>query len=805
LLKRKIKDTGNSVHDVNKWLLLLSSLLLCLAARSQEHGMLSGIIQDQNQAPVRSATIHIWNTDRWTISDDRGSFRFDQVPPGLYTLEISAVGFASISRQVEVAPLPGSQLLIRLSPAGTQLDEVLVTAQKKEENLQQVPASISSLSARDISAYRLWQSSDLTGIISNLAVANPGDGRNVISVRGITTTSYDPAVVTYIDGVSQFSLDTYIPQLFDVERIDVLKGPQGTLYGRNAMGGVINIITKNPVDRSSLSVTLSAGNRGLQRYTVSLRTALVPGKLYLGVAGLYEGSDGFYTNDFDNSHFDRQHRTGGNFYLKYLVGPQWSVTANVKGLANRNDGAFPLASGISEALAHPFHLNQNAVGRMIDNTLNASLLVRYAGARLSFSSQTAYQSNYRYYRDPVDGDFSPVDGVSIINDYGHRWNNVKVLTQEFRLSSPAAVRSPLKWTLGAYLFHQSVPNKQATHFGKDAQLVGSPDSNYSVINTTKNENNGLAFYGQLEYALGKRFFITGGIRYDYQQSKAEVYGEYQPDQSPSAFPTQADTSGRTHYGAVSPMLSFAFHLSAQTQLYISYNRGYRTGGLTQLSTDPSQPPLYPYQAEYSNNYELGMKNRFFRQRLTANFSVFYNLVQDAQVPTLILPDAITVTKNAGRLKSRGFEADLRALLLPGLEATYNLGYCKATYTELKLSSNGSTENLDGNRQVYTPDLTSLLALQYEKALNRRQTVKAFIRGEWLYLGKQYFDLANQWSQPAHQLLNASLGVSWKQFSLSGWMRNLGDARYVAYAYDFGAARLGDPRTYGLTVKITVDR
>ncbi|HVU85553.1 MAG TPA: TonB-dependent receptor, partial [Puia sp.] len=611
---------------------MLTGLFMFLSAMSQTSGKISGVITDENNQPVKWATVHVWNTDLSVISNGQGAFTIQPLQPGRYTIEISAVGFAAINREVE-ASASGSTLNIQLRESGKQLDEVLVTARKKEEDLQHVPISISAFSSRDIAAYRLWQSRDLTGIVSNLSAANPGDGRNVISIRGITSTSYDPAVVTYIDGVSQFSLDTYIPQLFDVERIDVLKGPQSTLYGRNAMGGVINIITKSPVDKPGISAAVSVGNHGLQRYTLSLQSALVPDKLYFGAAGLYEGSNGFYTNDFDNSHFDKQHRLGGNFYLKYLINPKWSLTLNAKVLANRDNGAFTLSSGIGDAFANPFHLDQNAVGQMVDNTFNGSLVVRYSGTHFNFSSQTAYQSNYRYYKDPVDGDFSPIDGVSIINNYGHDWNRVKTITQEFRLTSPAANRSPLKWTVGSYLFHQAIPNKQGTHFGNDAMMLGSPDVNYTVINTTKNDNYGLAFYGQLQYALSKQLFITGGLRYDYQQSKAEVSGEYKPDQSPQGFPTQADTSGKTNYSALSPMLSFAYHPTEHSDIYISYNRGYRTGGLTQLSTDPSQPPLYPYKAEYSNNYELGIKNQFFQHRLTANLAIFYTQVKDAQVPT----------------------------------------------------------------------------------------------------------------------------------------------------------------------------
>jgi iron complex outermembrane receptor protein len=162
---------------------------------------------------------------------------------------------------------------------------------------------------------------------------------------------------------------------------------------------------------------------------------------------------------------------------------------------------------------------------MIDNTLNSSLMIRHTGAKVDFSSLTAYQSNYRIYETPVEATF-PLDAISIVNNYGKPWNKVNAWTEELRLSSATASSSPLKWTLGSYLFLQKAPNEQGVHFGVDAAAVGSPDSNYTIINTTKLKNQGIAFYGQAEYAISKAFSVTGGIRYDYQQSSQELSRQY---------------------------------------------------------------------------------------------------------------------------------------------------------------------------------------------------------------------------------------------------------------------------------------
>lgn len=680
------------------------------------------------------------------------------------------------------------------------LDAITVTAQKKEEKLQKIPVSVSAITARQVLDYRLWNAKEITAIVPNLYSADPGDGRNVTSIRGITTTSYDPAVATYIDGVNQFGLDTYISQLNDIERIEVLRGPQGTLYGRNAMGGVINIITKQPGNTLNGFAEANIGNYGQQRYAVGFRAPLVKNKLYLGVTGLYDQRDGFYTNLYNNKDFDRQHSLSGNYYLKYLVNPRWSVTFNLKHVDNRNNGTFPLVNGVEDALEHPFELNQNAVTEMVDNTFNTSLSIQHTGATFNFSSQTAWQSNHRYYKDPIDGDFSPIDGVTIINNYGSDWNKVKVLTQEFRFTSVAT--APFKWTAGSYLFALDNPVKQATHFGEDAAMVGSPDKNYSLINTSTGKGFGLAFYGEAGYVLNKQWELIAGLRYDYERKKQQVLGEYQPDGSPTPiFKFQPDTSARANFNAFSPKVGVLYHAAPHNDLFVTYSRGYRAGGLTQLAADPSTPPLYAYKPEYSNNIELGSKNTFFNNKLRVNVALFYATINDAQVPTLVLPEAITVTRNAGKLTSKGAELELAALPVRGLELNYQAGFTDAEYKTLKVSQNGGETDLSGKKQLFTPDMTSMLAVQYQVPVSRKPFIQLMARGEWQYLGEQYFDLANNIRQSPYNLLNTRAGIITKYAEILFWGRNLGNRKYISYAYDFGAVHLGNPETWGFTVRV----
>ncbi|MBC7827341.1 MAG: TonB-dependent receptor [Chitinophagaceae bacterium] len=778
----------------------LLMILTSLSVLSQKTTVLEGKITDDFSQSIPKVSVHVLNTNYGTTTDATGQFRIINIPPGRYTLQISAIGYATIDKNIILSGSGHEPMVINLKPSSTQLDAVIVSAQKKEESLQKIPFSISSISSAQVQEYRLWDIKEITAIVPNLYASDPGDNRNVSSIRGITTTSYDPAIATYIDGVNQFNLDTYIAQLVDVERIEILRGPQGTLYGRNAMGGVINIITKQPSNQWRGNAELSIGNYGQHRFGYGIRFPLVKDKLFAGFAGVYEGRKGFYTNQFNNTSFDRQKGATGNYFLKFIPGPKWNFTLNAKHYWSRNHGTFPLAINPDSALKYAFQLNQDAVTKMIDDIFNASFSINHFGKSFHFSSQTAYQSNHRYYDKPIDGDFSPIDGISIINNYGKDWNRVKVFTQEFKLSSPASSGSPLNWTAGSYVFVQDNPVKQAVRFGNDADLVGAPDKNFSVISTAKGKNYGIAFFGQVTYSITDKVDLIAGLRYDYEKKKLSVLGEYQKDPDPlPAFQTQPDTSAGNSFSAFSPKLGLAYRITDNSNMYITYSRGYRTGGLTQLSSDPSVPPLYPYQPEYSDNIEIGIKNNLLSNRLYLNIAAFYTRVKDAQVPTLIVPDAITITRNAGKLTSKGIEMELAATPVKGLQAVYNVGFTDAEYKTLKLSQNGSSVDLAGKKQLFTPDMTSMLALQYSHELGTRQKLKLVVRGEWIYLGKQYFDLSNNISQSPYHLLNTRFGVSAKNVEIMFWGRNLADKNYISYAYDFGAVHLGNPKTYGVTL------
>lgn len=779
--------------------LLMVCVMLATTSTLAQH-VVSGKVLSPDNTGLPKASVQVLNSNLATATDEQGNFVLEHIPSGSHVLRVSALGYATENHMVIVEG--NLSIDIQLNSVENRLDEAVVTAQKMESDPHDVPASLSVISSRAIEQQYIWNVMDVTAVVPNLNMANPGDGRNVASLRGITTTSYNQAVATYVDGVNQFGLDTYIPYLLDVERIEVLRGPQGTLYGRNAMAGVINIVTKRPTNQTTGLAEINLGNRGQQRYVLGLRTPIVKDKLFFGASLLYNGLDGFYTNDFDSSDYDRQQAVFGNYYLKYLLNTQWAMTLNFKHVSNRNDGSFALIMGLEDAFENPFHLNQNAKTTMVDESRNVSLSINHFGNTISFSSQTAFQSNYRYYRTPIDADFMPLDAMSVVNNYGRDWNNVKVFTQEFKLSSAPSKDSPFNWTVGTFLFHQDAPTKQGTHFGTDAPLLGDDyPANATSILTNSAVNQGAAVFGQLGYRFENGWELQAGLRYDYEHANLDARGEFQPDGG-DLMVLQPDTATSADFHALSPSLSAKYAFHDRSQVYASYTRGFRAGGISQLSSDPSEALLQPFDPEYSDNVEVGSKNMLLNRQLEVNVAAFYTRVHDAQVPTLVLPDAITVTQNTGRMESMGLELEATARVIRNFSLWGNAAFTHARYLDLNTAGEEGNVQLKGNRPVFTPEWTGFLGAHYTLPIgtSQRQQFQLGVYGK--FIGQQYFTVENTLGQGAYSLLNANIGYSFQGYELMVWGQNLANKRYADYAYNFGfaAVHLGRPATYGVTLR-----
>ncbi len=756
------------------------SITLTVSAKNNKGMILSGI-----EARFLNASL---------VADvqNKEKLIYTKVPKGYYEISISAEGYATMIWRGQVDK--SQDVVVSLESSYLKLDEVVVNSDKKETALLNSATSITTLNARQIRDMRIWEIGDLSGFAPNLYIANSGDNRNISGIRGMVTTSYDQSVATYIDGVAQFNLDTYIPQLNEIESIDIIRGAQGTFYGRNAMGGVINITTKKPGNSKQINAGVQFGNHGQKRINASLNTPLFKNKLFLGISALHDARRGFYTNTVLSNDFDKQQQTMLNAQLRYFLGKQWSVQADLKRYFATNEGAFPLVNDLEALFKQPYTLSQNLSAPMKDNSSNGSLVIKHKGKKTDFTLQHSRQSNYRYYENTLDADFSPADIVGVFNNYGKDFNKVNVIANELRFNSVKNTENtPIEWSAGIYQFIQKSPTKQATVFGKDAGLFGVPDKNFSIISINKGTNNGLAAYGHLSYKITEQLTINGGMRIDRENRKLTIGSEYEKQPNP-AFPMMSDTTGKTSYGAFSPKLGIQYKSTTNQIWYVSFSRGFRSGGLTGISSDPSQIPLSAYKPEYSNMFEAGLKGQDKQKLIRYAVAIFYNNVRDIQTPLLLLPDAVTIIQNAGKMNTFGFESEIEMLLTKGLSLQYNGGITHAKYSTLGAVSNGNQVDYSGNKQVFTPSSTNYLSAQYQKMFGKQAWM---IRMEYNHTGSQFFDLANKIQQKGYGLVNFRTGIRTQQFDISVWGRNLTGKKYINYAYDFGAAHLGNPRMIGV--------
>jgi iron complex outermembrane recepter protein len=394
-------------------LLILSFLSLTVIAQ-QPNGHISGLVLDPAGNPIEKATVIIERTSMGTVTDKRGKFSFSNVRPGEYILKASAVGFENITKRATVYSGKECKVTCVCEESSTTLEAITVTAEKRDNLLQELPIAVSAISSKKIQDYRIWSLKDLTSIAANLYVINGGSDQPLYSIRGIYPSSLDPSVAVYIDGVLQYDAGNTMSQFYDAERIEVLRGPQGTLYGRNAMAGVINVITKKPGNRTTGFAEASTGNYNSQRYTAGIKTPLVIDKLFAGISGFYNKSGGYFTNTFDHSKFDKNYSYGGNLYMRYLPSCKWSITFNAKAQQSSNDGAFPYATDYQSALANAYKTSQNAIGEERRNFYNSSLSIEHYGKYFDITSISAYQYVNRFIYDGYwDSDWTTYDVLGV--------------------------------------------------------------------------------------------------------------------------------------------------------------------------------------------------------------------------------------------------------------------------------------------------------------------------------------------------------------------------------------------------------
>lgn len=753
---------------------------------------LKGIVQDDYGSPIIGAVITVRETGEATHTDEYGKFNLFVPDFESINLECSYIGFERLEQTIKPSEIDLNKLVLILNEKMTTLSEVIITAEKKETKLQKTSIAVSAISSKAIEQRKMTEMTDMVMSVPNLITMTVGaPSLNMMSIRGVLTFSTDPAIGINIDGVPMFDGYASSMQLQDIERVEVLRGPQSTLYGRNALGGVINILTKQPGNTTKGFAEIGFGNYNTQEYRVGISTPLIKDKLFVSVNGFHTGRSGLYTNEYTDKSFDDYKNYGGNFYLKYLVGDKLSLTLNSKLEKNNLHGTFPWAMNVDYAFDKPYYVNQD--GKNIEKrTLSTtSLQAKYGLDKWELSSLTSFSYLNDTY-DDYDQDFSTYDIVTYLLPDRPQ----KTWTQELKIVS----RNMGKWDITGGIFG-FLENKEATsqyYYGPDAATT-YPDAPYLYSSISEQRGKGFAAYAHISYSITDKLKLTGGLRYDYDEKRLNIYNEYEKEPNPvQTFPERTIS---TSANATSPKLNLSYLATDDITLYVNYAKGFRPGGVNQYGSANSTH--LTYKPEFTDNYEVGIKTEWLDRRLRANFTAFYTDWKEQQ-QTMMMGESYI--DNIGEMTSKGLELEVTALPLKNLEIHYNFGIVSTKYDKLLLLSEDGTSNINykGNKQIFTPDFSSSLSVTYSGKFSK--DVSFFVVPEWKYLGKQYMTYYNDLVQDPFHLININAGIKFKNYELKLWAKNITNSRYISYAYanqrgNNTPVNLGLPLTFGASAKL----
>ncbi|MCM0756932.1 TonB-dependent receptor [Desulfovibrio aminophilus] len=644
------------------------------------------------------------------------------------------------------------------------LEEITVTAEKQEENVQAVPASVTVYTSEQIESFGVDETSRIFEKTPNLHMVKSGPKASLgsfASMRGITSMhGTAPSLGFYVDDVYYSNFDI---SLFDVERIEVLKGPQGTLYGRNAEAGIINVVTRKPGNEWSAALDAGVGNHAARTTGASFGGPLVDDELSVRFSGRYQATDGYFTNTATGADdADRSEDVDSRLTLDWRPDDAWDFLWNLEVQDySAKYAEFARLDGIKD---HPHDVSLDYDGLADKNAYGSSLRAERDLDGMKLVSITAARTEDTQMN--TDGDFTAADIAVQL-----RKKSIQLFSEEIRLVSDTG--DPFQWLVGLYAFHED--EDLSAWMDRHA----APITNFLQRGDT--DTNGAAVFGQASYTFWDRLTCTLGLRYDrerksydYQWKGGAVFG-------------YADQAGETEklFQAWLPKLAVDYKFSDDLMAYVSASRGFKSGGFN-LKSDPGTA----YDAEYTWNYETGVKSEWFDKRLQLNLSVFYIKWDDQQVEVPSYPNFTIV--NAGSSSSKGFEAEFRARPLSGLEMFGGFGYTHSVFDEF----NDGTTDYAGKRNPNIPGYTAYLGSTYHFQNG------FFVNAEYNRIGKNYFDLANQVAQGDYQTVNAKLGYEHDGYEVYLWGRNLFNATYVTRAFQSGTqwfGRAGEPFTFGVNL------
>lgn len=661
-----------------------------------------------------------------------------------------------------------------------QLDEVTVVGFKQNRRQRQ-PLSISTLDSRFLRAQEISGVKELSAQLPNFFMPDYGSKQNApVYIRGVGAKKDAPSVGFYVDGIPHFETSAFDVDLADVSSIEVLRGPQGTLYGRNAIAGIINVYTRSPLDYQGTRLTCSYGNYNDIRLIASNYTK-VNDRLGLSFSGNYHHNDGFFTNQYNGKQADKLDNGSGRLGLVWRVARGWT-TRLIASYEQVNQGGYPY--GLYDADQERTEaVNYNEPGLYRRNLLTSGVNVRYDGARIRFNSQTSYQ--YIKDRMGIDQDFSPSSVY-----YAQNRILQQMYSQEFTLKS--VNNSRYHWITGSFAFQQAIDRRVdlSRYAAANRQLTRS-----------ETPTRGVAFYHQSTIDLYRGLACTVGLRYDYEEAQCDFSKVEQPLDGSDNELSLGAFDRALHFSQFTPKFTLQYQTPRQQLIYASVARGYKTGGFNVSFLDAAD---YLYAPEYNWSYELGTKLSLLDKRWTADVGLFYIDWRNQQI-TNTIPTVGNVIRNAGRSRNKGVELSLQTRPTNAWLLALNYGYTDARFVEYEKEVGKQRVAYGGNYLPLVPRHTFSLTGGYTLHPTCSCIDQLTLQGGVTAVGPIYWHEDNQAKQQLYALVNLKIGVSKGCFTWEVWSKNLTNTNYLSYYFTTrkSYAQQGKPLTYGTSVTITL--
>jgi iron complex outermembrane recepter protein len=674
----------------------------------------------------------------------------------------------------------------------TTLPTVTVTAQKAPEDPQQIPVSVTAVTRETLEEADVRAVSEASIYAPN-TFFNEFTARKLSNARfrGVGSSPGNPGVTTYIDGVPQLNANSSSLELLDIDHIEFVRGPLSALYGRNALGGVINITSGRPSMKGwTGNVVAPFGNFGAADVRAVTSGPLIADKLSVGIGFGYSRRDGYTTNDVTGHDLDSRSAAFGKGQVLWRPAAGWEVRGLLT-LERARDGDYAL-NDVGALLQNPLHASRNVEGYTHRDIVAPTFQVTRAGSRVDFSSVTGF---LKWKTD----DLTDLDYTSAPIATRNNAERDFQFTEEARWSSAKGspiLLSPtiaLKWQAGVFLFTQNFDQDAVNSYSPFvvSQFIPFAVSQHSPQSSL--DDHGFGVYGQGTFTIASKLDLIVGARGDREHKTADLNTFY----TPAIAPPQIVNASKD-FNDVSPQFAAAYRVAPAATLYATVARGFKAGGFNPASPVGAEA----YGQEHSWNYEGGVKSSGLNGRVAASVAVFRIDWRDLQtnVPNPQVPAQFFIANAAGANNS-GVELEVSARPAAGVDVFGSFGLTHARF------SSGSVANgvdVGGNKLANAPDSTANVGIQYARPL--RGAISVTMRAEVVRYGSYEYDDANTLGQDAYALTNLRAGVRGKRLFVEGWVRNLFDTEYVPLAFPYpGLApsgfvgESGSPRTFGLRV------